>query len=115
MAAALLEDLAGDRVRVESAGTQPIEEIHPAVIEVMRERGIDLADRRPSRLRDESVREADVVITMGCGDECPYYPGKRYEDWEIPDPTGRSLEEVRDIRDEIESRVRDLLERLRAS
>ncbi|HEV8572810.1 MAG TPA: arsenate reductase ArsC [Actinomycetota bacterium] len=115
MAAALMEELAGDEVRVRSAGTQPVEAIHPVVMEAMRERGIDLAGRRPSRLRDESVREADVVITMGCGDECPYYPGKRYEDWEIPDPTGRSLEEVRDIRDEIESRVRDLLERLRAS
>jgi protein-tyrosine-phosphatase len=115
MAAALLEDLAGDAVRVQSAGTQPIDEIHPGVAEVMRERGIDLSGRRPARLRHESVQEADVVITMGCGDECPYYPGKRYEDWEVPDPTGRSLEEVRAIRDEIESRVRGLLERLRAS
>jgi arsenate reductase (thioredoxin) len=115
MAAALLEELAGDRVRVASAGTQPIEEIHPAVVIAMRERGIDLAGRRPSRLQDETVREADVVITMGCGDECPYYPGKRYEDWAVGDPTGRTLEEVRVIRGEIESRVRDLLERLIAS
>jgi arsenate reductase (thioredoxin) len=115
MAAALLEDLAADGVSVRSAGTQPIDEIHPVVIEVMRERGIDLSGRGPTRLRDDTLQEADVVVTMGCGDECPYYPGKRYEDWEIADPTGRSPEEVRAIRDEIESRVRDLLDRLRAS
>jgi protein-tyrosine-phosphatase len=115
MAAGLLEHLAGDGIRVESAGTQPIEEIHPAVVEAMRERGVDLAGRRPSKLRDETVRAADVVVTMGCGDECPYYPGKRYEDWEVPDPTGRSLEEVRAIRDAIESRVRDLVKQLQAS
>jgi arsenate reductase len=113
MAAALLERLAGDRVDVTSAGTQPIEQIHPAVVEAMRERGIDLGGRRPAHLRDEAVREADVVITMGCGDECPYYPGKRYEDWEVLDPGGRPLEEVRAIREEIEERVRDLLKRLR--
>jgi arsenate reductase len=115
MAAALLEEIAGDRFVVSSAGTQPIDEIHPPVLESMRERGIDLAGRRPSRLTDDAVREADVVITMGCGDECPYYPGKRYEDWEVPDPTGRPLEDVRAIRDEIESRVRDLLDSLDAS
>jgi arsenate reductase len=115
MAAALLEEIAGGRVRVRSAGTQPIDEIHPSVVEAMRERGIDLAGRRPSRLRNETVREADVVITMGCGDECPYYPGKRYEDWELPDPTGRPLEEVRAIRDEIEARVLHLLAHLDAS
>jgi arsenate reductase len=112
MAAALLEDLAGDSVRVRSAGTQPIEEIHPAVIAVMRERGIDLAGRRPARLEDGAVRDADVVVTMGCGDECPFYPGKRYEDWDLPDPAGRPLEEVRGIRDEIERRVQRLLETL---
>lgn len=114
MAAALLEDLAADGVRVRSAGTQPIDEIHPVVMEAMRERGIDLSDRRPARLRDAAVREADVVITMGCGDECPFYPGKQYEDWEVSDPSDRALEEVREIRDEIERRVRDLLERLGA-
>jgi arsenate reductase len=112
MAAALLEEIAGDRVVVSSAGTQPIDEIHAAVVKAMSERGIDLAGRRPSQLRDEAVREADVVITMGCGDECPFYPGKRYEDWEVPDPSGLPVEEVRAIRDEIESRVRALLERL---
>jgi arsenate reductase (thioredoxin) len=115
MAAALLDDLAGDRIDVSSAGTQPIEEIHPAVVEAMRERGIYLAGRRPTRLRDETVRDADVVITMGCGDECPYYPGTRYEDWDVADPSDRPLEDVRAIRDDIESRVRDLLERLPAS
>jgi arsenate reductase len=112
MAAALLEEMAGNRVGVSSAGTQPIEEIHPPVVEAMQERGIDLAGRRPTALREEAVRDADVVITMGCGDECPYYPGKRYEDWEVPDPSGRPLEAVRTIRDDIESRVRALLEQL---
>jgi arsenate reductase len=111
---ALLEELAADGVRVQSAGTQPIDQIHPVVVEAMRERGIDVAGRRPACLRDAAVREADVVITMGCGDECPFYPGKRYEDWELPDPSDRPLEEVRGIRDEIERRVRELLEQLRA-
>jgi arsenate reductase (thioredoxin) len=114
MAAALLERLAGDAIRVRSAGTQPIDEIHPPVVEAMREMGIDLSDRRPLRLEDSAVRGADVVVTMGCGDECPFYPGKRYEDWELPDPSGKSLEEVRAIRDDIERRVRVLLASLRA-
>ena len=114
MAAALMEDLAGDRVRVRSAGTQPAEEVHPAVVEAMRQVGIDLAERKPTRLLEESVREADVVVTMGCGDECPYVPGKRYEDWDLPDPAGRPPEEVRAIRDEIRRRVEALLERLDA-
>ena len=112
MAAALLERLAGETVRVRSAGTQPIDEIHPQVVEAMRELGIDLTERRPRRLEDAAVREADVVVTMGCGDECPVYPGKRYEDWELPDPAGKSLEEVRAIRDTIERRVRALLDSL---
>jgi arsenate reductase len=109
IAAALLERLGKGRVRVRSAGTEPIDRIHPAVVETMREVGIDVAERRPRRLEDGSVREADVVITMGCGDACPVYPGKRYEDWDLPDPSGKPLEEVRAIRDEIESRVRGLL------
>jgi arsenate reductase len=108
MAAALLERMAGDRVRVLSAGTHPAEQVHPGVVEVMRERGVDLSAARPRHLEDDAVREADVVVTMGCGDECPFYPGKRYEDWDLPDPTGRPVEEVREIRDEIERRVRDL-------
>jgi protein-tyrosine-phosphatase len=112
MAAALLERLAGDTVRVASAGTRPGERIHPPVLEAMREIGIDLSERRPRGLEDGAVREADVVVTMGCGDECPFYPGKRYEDWELPDPTGKSVEEVRGIRDDIERRVRALLDSL---
>ena len=112
MAAALLERLAGETVRVHSAGTQPTEAIHPPVVEVMREIGIDLGERRPQRLEDRAVREADVVVTMGCGDECPFYPGKRYEDWDLPDPSGKDLDEVRTIRDRIERRVRALLDSL---
>jgi arsenate reductase (thioredoxin) len=112
MAAGLLERLAGDTVRVRSAGTQPIEEIHPPVVEAMRELGIDLSARRPRRLEDSAVRAADVVVTMGCGDECPFYPGKRYEDWDLPDPSGKTFEEVREIRDTIERRVRALLDSL---
>jgi arsenate reductase len=113
MAAALLGRMGGTRIKVRSAGTVPAESLHPEVVEVMRERGIDLANRRPQHLRDEAVRAADVVITMGCGDACPVYPGKRYEDWDLPDPKGRSLDEVRGIRDEIERRVERLLASLR--
>jgi protein-tyrosine-phosphatase len=113
MAAAFAERLGDGSVRVRSAGTTPAEEVHPNVIEVMREVGMDLAANRPARLEDRAVREADVVITMGCGDECPFYPGKRYEDWDLPDPAGKPLQEVRAIRDEIERRVRGLLETLR--
>jgi len=112
MAAALLERLGGDRVRVRSAGTTPAEEIHEGVVHAMREVGIDLAGRRPAKLEDRRVREADVVVTMGCGDECPFYPGKRYEDWELEDPAGKPVEEVRIIRDDIERRVRRLLDSL---
>jgi arsenate reductase len=112
MAAALLERIAGDGVRVLSAGTRPADDVHPSVVAAMREAGIDLSAARPRRLEDAAVREADVVITMGCGDECPFYPGKRYEDWDLPDPAGRPVEEVRAIRDEIERRVRDLLRSL---
>jgi arsenate reductase (thioredoxin) len=112
MAAALLERLAGDAVRVRSAGTRPAKEIHPQVVEVMHELGIDLSERRPRSLQDELVGEADVVVTMGCGDECPFYPGRRYEDWDLPDPAGKSLEEVRGIRDSIERRVQALRDSL---
>ncbi len=112
MAAALLERIAGDGVRVLSAGTHPADDVHPNVVTAMREVGIDLSEARPRRLEDDAVREADVVVTMGCGDECPFYPGKRYEDWELPDPAGRPVEEVRAIRDEIERRVRELLDSL---
>ena len=114
MAAALLERIAGDRVRVLSAGTHPADAVHPGVIEAMREAGIDLSSARPGGLEDDTVREADVVITMGCGDECPFYTGKRYEDWDLPDPAGRPVDEVRGIRDEIERRVHDLVASLGA-
>jgi arsenate reductase len=112
MAAALMERLGGDRVRVRSAGTEPRERINPTVVEAMREIGLDLADRRPHGLRDDDLREADVVITMGCGDACPVYPGRRYEDWALADPSGVPLEEVRAIRNDIEGRVRRLLDSL---
>lgn len=112
MAAAFLERLAGSSIDVSSAGTQPTEEIHPAVVQVMRERGIDLTAQRPRRLEQAFVQGAHVVVTMGCGDECPFVPGKRYEDWDLPDPAGRPLDEVRAIRDDIERRVRDLMQSL---
>jgi arsenate reductase len=109
MAAALLERKAEGRVRVLSAGSEPADRLNPVVVEAMRELGIDISSERPKRLEDATVRESDVVITMGCGDACPIYPGKRYEDWELEDPSGKDLETVRGIRDEIESRVDALL------
>ena len=112
MAAALLERHAGDRVRVRSAGTSPADEIDPTVRAAMAELGIDLSVERPKRLRDDAVREADLVVTMGCGDACPVFPGTGYEDWEVPDPSGKDLEEVRAIRDEIDRRVRRLASEL---
>jgi arsenate reductase len=112
MAAALVARHAGDRVVVRSAGTEPADRINPAVIEAMQEIGIDLSSTVPKLLTDESVRASDVVITMGCGDACPIYPGTRYEDWELEDPAGKTLEEVRPIRDEIDARVRVLLAEL---
>jgi arsenate reductase (thioredoxin) len=92
-----------------SAGTAPAERVHPEVVEVMREVGVDLADRVPHRLDESDVEWADVVVTMGCGDACPVLPGKRYLDWDLPDPTGRPLEEVRALREEIGRRVNDLV------
>lgn len=112
MAAAFLEEIGAGRVTVRSAGTEPADQINPVVFQAMKEVGIDLAGRRPALLNNESVRESDVVITMGCGDACPIYPGKRYEDWDLTDPSGRSLEEVREIRDEIKNRVAVLLEEI---
>jgi len=111
MAAALLTHHAGDRVVVRSAGTAPADQINPAVVEVMAELGIDLhaAGARPKRLEDAAVKASDVVITMGCGDECPFYPGTRYLDWQLDDPAGQGVDAVRPIRDEIDRRVRDLL------
>jgi protein-tyrosine-phosphatase len=112
MAAALLERAAEGRVRVLSAGSDPADAVHPEVLEAMAEVGIDLSAAVPRLLEDAEVRRADVVVTMGCGDACPVYPGRRYEDWELPDPAGRSLVEVRAIRDEIDARVRALLAEL---
>jgi arsenate reductase (thioredoxin) len=112
MAAALLDHHAEGRVHVRSAGTTPADEIDPAVVQAMSEIGIDIAQEFPKPLTDEFVRGADVVVTMGCGDACPVFPGKRYLDWELEDPSGRSVEDVRPIRDEIDRRVRALLEEL---
>ncbi len=112
MAAALLDHRAGGRVRVRSAGTAPAAEINPSVVEAMAEVGIDVTKAIPKRLTDEMAREADVVVLMGCGDACPVYPGKRYLDWDLPDPAGKAVEEVRPIRDEIDRRVGQLLEEL---
>ena len=113
MAAGFLQRLAGDRVEVLSAGSEPTEQVNPVAIAAMREKGIDLARERPKLLTDAAVRQAEVVITMGCGDACPFYPGKRYEDWELEDPAGKDLETVRRIRDEIERRVIALAEAIR--
>ena len=104
MAAALLERAAGERVEVRSAGSEPADAINPVVAEALQEIGIDLRGE-PTRLADDAVRAADVVVTLGCGDACPVYPGKRYEDWDVEDPAGKPLEEVRRIRDEIAARV----------
>jgi len=112
MAAALLEHHARGRVRVRSAGTAPSDEIAPNVVAAMAERGIDVASARPRGLSDDDVRDADVVITMGCGDACPVVPGTRYLDWDLPDPAGEPLAKIRPIRDDIERRVVDLLREL---
>jgi arsenate reductase len=109
MAAALLERHAKGRLHVRSAGSTPAEEINPAVVEAMSEIGVDLSKEYPKPLTDEFVQASDVVITMGCGDACAIYPGKRYEDWELDDPAGKTLEQVRPIRDELDSRIRALL------
>ena len=112
MAAGFLSHLAGDRVEVLSAGSEPADRVNPVVVEAMAEVGIDVSREKPKLLQDAAVREADVVITMGCGDACPIYPGKRYEDWDLPDPAGQPLAAVRPIRDEIAARVNRLLESL---
>ena len=117
MAAALLSRLGGDAVVVRSAGTAPADTINPAVVAAMAEIGIDLASSgaTPKKLTDDAVRASDVVVTMGCGDECPFYPGKRFEDWQLDDPAGRGIDAVRPIRDEIERRIRGLLAELGVS
>ena len=115
MAAALLDRHAAGRVRVRSAGSDPGERVNPAVVQAMAEIGLDLSKEFPKPLTDEAVRAADAVITMGCGDACPFYPGKRYLDWQLPDPAGQPVEAVRPIRDEIDRRVRELLVELVAN
>jgi len=113
MAAGLLALRSGGKVDVRSAGSEPTDAVNPLVVEAMAELGVDLAQAFPKRLTDEAVRAADVVVTMGCGDACPIYPGKRYEDWQVDDPAeAESLDEVRRIRDEIDARVRNLLTRV---
>ena len=109
MAAGYLRALAGDRVEVLSAGSEPGDRINPVAVAAMAEEGIDIAGNAPKVLTTEAVQESDVVITMGCGDTCPIFPGKRYEDWELDDPAGRPLDDVRPIRDEIKRRVEALL------
>jgi arsenate reductase len=113
MAAGFLRSLAGDSVDVRSAGTVPADTINPVVVQAMREVGIDLSAQTPKVLDPDVVRASDVVITMGCGDECPYFPGTTYLDWELPDPAGQDLAAVRPIRDEIRRRVLELIETLR--
>jgi arsenate reductase len=108
MAAGFLQHLAGDRVRVLSAGSQPADTVNPVAVAAMAEVGIDLRASTPELLTDSAVQEADVVITMGCGDACPVYPGRRYEDWPLDDPAGQGLDAVRPIRDQIRSRVEAL-------
>jgi arsenate reductase len=105
MSQALFEQAATGRHTALSAGTTPAGHVHPEVVEVMHERGIDLSDRQPQLLTRELAEQADLIVTMGCGDECPYVPGKRYVDWDLPDPKGRPLDEVRAIRDDIAQRV----------
>jgi arsenate reductase (thioredoxin) len=115
MSASLFDRAAGGRHRALSAGTTPAERVHPEVVEVMDELGIDLSNRSPRKLTHELAEDADVVVTMGCGDECPYIPGKRYVDWDLQDPKGCPIDEVRAIRDDIATRVRALVDELDAT
>jgi arsenate reductase len=112
MAAGFLRHLAGDRVEVLSAGSMPGDRVNPVAVEAMAELGIDIAGEQPKVLTDDAVVASDVVVTMGCGDECPYYVGKRYEDWVLDDPAGQDLEAVRPIRDDIRTRIEQLVDSL---
>lgn len=112
MAAAYLNHFAGDWVEVRSAGSAPVESINPAVVEAMLEEGIDISAEKPKLLSTSAVESSDVVITMGCGDACPFFPGKRYLDWKLEDPAGQGVDAIRPIRDEIKSLVRQLIETL---
>ena len=109
MAAGYLRHLAGDRIEVRSAGSMPADQINPIAVEAMREEGIDIAAEQPKVLTPEAVQASDVVITMGCGDACSYYPGKRYEDWKLDDPAGQGIDAVRPIRDDIRARIEGLI------
>ena len=109
MAAGYLRHLAGDRIEVRSAGSMPADQINPIAVEAMREEGIDITTEQPKVLTPEAVQASDVVITMGCGDACPYYPGKRYEDWKLDDPAGQGIDAVRPIRDDIRARIEGLI------
>ena len=108
MAAAWLKHVAGDRIEIWSAGSEPADQVNPIAVAAMREVGIDISDETPKILTTDTVAQADVVITMGCGDTCPIFPGKRYEDWELTDPAGQPLEVVRAVRDEIKARIETL-------
>ncbi|WP_417554297.1 arsenate reductase ArsC [Microbacterium sp.] len=112
MAAGWLRHLAGDRIDIRSAGSLPADQINPVAVEAMKEAGVDIAAETPKILTTEAVQDSDVVITMGCGDACPFFPGKRYEDWKLDDPAGQDLEAVRQIRDDIRSRVEELISSL---
>ena len=112
MAAGFLRELSGGAVEVRSAGSMPAERINPVAVDAMREVGIDITAEVPKVLTTDAVRDSDVVITMGCGDACPIFPGKRYEDWELDDPAGQGIDAVRPIRDDIEQRIRGLLDSL---
>lgn len=113
MAAGYLNHFASDRIEVRSAGSEPADKINPVAIQAMAEEGIDIAGEQPKILTTEAVKASDVVITMGCGDTCPFYPGKRYEDWVLDDPAGQGIEVVRPIRNEIRRRVEQLIDELR--
>ncbi|WP_420323448.1 arsenate reductase ArsC [Kribbella pittospori] len=115
MAAGWLRHLAGDTVEIRSAGSEPADQINPVAIEAMREVGIDITGSTPQLLDTQAVRDSDVVITMGCGDACPIFPGKRYEDWELTDPAGQPIDVVREVRDDIRDRVEKLVAELQAA
>ena len=112
MAAGFLRDIAGDRIEVRSAGSMPADQINPTAVEAMAELGIDITAEQPKILTTEAVQASDVVITMGCGDACPFFPGKRYEDWKLDDPAGQGIEAVRPIRDEIRARIERLVDEI---
>jgi protein-tyrosine-phosphatase len=114
MAAGFLRDIAGDRIEVRSAGSMPADQINPIAVDAMAELGIDITGEQPKVLTTEAVQASDVVITMGCGDACPFFPGKRYEDWKLDDPAGQGIDAVRPIRDEIRGRIEQLVAELGA-